>query len=106
MDVAMVNVQAPEDEEILRPDNPDVAKEPANHKLRSADRSPPPARAKPEVMLRVLETGVIESVRVLSADRSPPPVMKPEVLMARVEDTGVIPSVIVRSADKSPPPNM
>ena len=41
-EVAIVKVQDPEDEAMVRPVVPDVAKEPANQRVRSADKSPPP----------------------------------------------------------------
>ena len=63
--------------------------------MRSAERSPPPARPKPVEMARVVETGVMVKDRVRSAERLPPPDINPDVFMALVVETAVILSEIV-----------
>jgi hypothetical protein len=47
VEVAIVKVQAPDDEEMVMPVSPLVANDPAKYMVRSAERSPPPARPVP-----------------------------------------------------------
>ncbi len=53
----------PEEEAVLIFASPEVANDPANHKVLSADRSPPPAKAKPVLMAREEDTAVMPSVK-------------------------------------------
>ena len=50
-EVGWEKVQVPEDEEILIPDAPLVANDPANQRVRLVERSPPPAKAAPAVIV-------------------------------------------------------
>lgn len=55
-EVAIVKVQLPDEEEMVRPVFPLVANDPPNHRVRSAERSPPPTRPVPAEIARVLDT--------------------------------------------------
>ncbi len=90
-EVAMVKVQFPVEEEMVMPERPEVAKEPAKYMVRSDERSPPPARAVPALIALDDETALMPRDIVRSADKSPPPKRGAVVLMARVDETAVIP---------------
>ena len=96
MAVAIVMVQVAEEDAMVIPEAPDVAKVPAKKMVRSAERSPPPASPVPVFTALVDETMVKPNERVRSAERSPPPWIPPEVLIVLVEET------IVKPKEKAP----
>jgi len=63
-EVAIVKVQVADEEVIRKPEAPEVANVPINLNVRSAERSPPPARPKPEFIALDEETAEMPSENV------------------------------------------
>ncbi|MBM3708154.1 MAG: hypothetical protein FJW69_07435 [Actinobacteria bacterium] len=69
LDVAWLHVQVPDDDAIEIPDAPLVANAPANEIVRSADRSPPPVRANPALIVREVPTLLLNIVQSAAVRR-------------------------------------
>ena len=103
VDVGCENVQVADEDEMAMPDDPEVPKVAASHRVRFVERSPPPANPPPALTVVEDETALFKVCMVVVA--------KAKVHVADEDDTWmpvpvakVPPNHNVRSAERSPPP--